>query len=351
MKPLFAIIHTAVLACCVTLATAQQSTFDDIDSLDFPAEELAFDDKPMIRDVEYPDWFKLSFLDLPEDLDEAQSKNKRGLMVYFGQRHCAYCRALMEVNFSDPGIVRYTRKYFDVIPIDIWSDREVVDIESNVLSEKAFAEREQTNFTPSIIFYDLDGEEALRLRGYYPPYQFRAALEYVADGHYLRSTFKEYLERGDMTLAFSKEEMIEEPFFQTEPYLLDRSRFRAQRPLAVLFEKGNCYACEVLHNEFLQDSRILGQLRQFDTVQIDIRGDTPILTPDGQRLRARDWATKLNIFYSPTIVFFDQAGKEIFRIDSMVRFNRLSSVLQFISSGGYKLNPYFQRWREIMQTF
>ena len=35
-----------------------------------------------------------------------------------------------------------------------------------------------TNFTPSLVFYDADGNIALRLRGYYPPYQFRAALEY-----------------------------------------------------------------------------------------------------------------------------------------------------------------------------
>ena len=42
-----------------------------------------------------------------------------------------------------------------------------------------------------MVFYDTDGREALRLRGYYPPYRFLAALEYVADRHYGQERFRE----------------------------------------------------------------------------------------------------------------------------------------------------------------
>jgi thioredoxin-related protein len=86
-------------------------------------------------------------------------------------------------------------------------------------------------------------------------------------------------------------------------------------------------------------------LRVLDDVQLDINSDAPVLTPAGQHLTAKQWANKLGIYYAPTIVFFDEAGKEILRIDSVVRFYRLTNVLHYIISGDYKHIPNFQHWR------
>ena len=66
-------------------------------------EGLQFDDTPIGDDeglVQHPEWFKESFLDLPSDLEDAIDNGKRGLVVYFGQKRCPYCRQLMQVNFS-----------------------------------------------------------------------------------------------------------------------------------------------------------------------------------------------------------------------------------------------------------
>lgn len=306
--------------------------------------ELLFDDEPRIRNVQYPDWFKLSFLDLQSDVQEAVAAGKRGLMVYFGQAHCAYCAALFEVNFKDPEIAAYTREHFDVVPIDIWGDRIVITTTGKVLTEKALALEEKTNFTPSIIFYDTDGDEVFRLRGYYPPYEFRAALEYVADRHYHRASFRDYLARGEGALAFEGE-LSEEDFLAPPPYALDRTRFPGEKPLLVVFEQGDCHGCDVLHTETFSDPQIRRALRSFETVQLNMWSDTPVLTPDGRRLSAKDWATELGLFYAPSLVFFDKEGQEIIRIDSVVRFHRLARVLDYVSSGAYQKHQDFQRWR------
>ncbi|WP_293648202.1 thioredoxin family protein [Thiolapillus sp.] len=165
-------------------------------------DPLVFDDVPLKEMVQHPDWFKDSFLDLKDDLKEAVDNGKRGIIVYFGQKRCPYCRQLMEINFKMPDIVKYTRDNFDVIGIDIWSPEEVTDPAGNTMSQRDYALKMGTNFTPSLVFYDKDGNIALRLRGYYPPYQFRAALEYVAGEHYKRERFNVYLARGDSTLRF-----------------------------------------------------------------------------------------------------------------------------------------------------
>jgi hypothetical protein len=40
--------------------------------------------------IDYPDWFEDSFLDLREDLAEASSEGKLGLMVLFTTEGCSY---------------------------------------------------------------------------------------------------------------------------------------------------------------------------------------------------------------------------------------------------------------------
>ena len=51
---------------------------------------VEFDDAPLEEPLSFPDWFKLSFLDLREDIKEVREAGKQGLMVYFGQKYCAY---------------------------------------------------------------------------------------------------------------------------------------------------------------------------------------------------------------------------------------------------------------------
>ena len=54
-------------------------------------DPLVFDDKPQLREIIHPEWFKTSFLDLGDDLEQALQSGKNGIMVYFGQENCAYC--------------------------------------------------------------------------------------------------------------------------------------------------------------------------------------------------------------------------------------------------------------------
>jgi thioredoxin-related protein len=305
---------------------------------------VAFDDFPRETPLEYPAWFNEPFLDLPADHAAALAAGKN-LVVYFGQRRCAYCHQLMDVNFGAKDIEQYAREHFDIVPIDIWGVDEVTDLAGNTLSERDFALREETNFTPSLVFYDETGTEALRLRGYYPPYQFRAALEYVADDHYKRESFRDYLARGENRMVFGPGDLNEEDFFEPPPYNLDRSQVPSDRPLVVFFEQGDCHACDVLHGEALRQAEILRQFDEFDSVQLDIWSDAPVITPGGERTTAKRWAKDLGLFYAPSLLFFDEHGQELLRVDSVIGFYRLRNVLNYISSKAYLDEPNYQRWR------
>jgi len=326
-----------------TLCKAADDDFDKFGELD------NFADAPLTEAVTHPAWFKLSFLDLRDDLKEAIDSGKQGLVVYFGQKHCAYCKKLLEVNFARNDIVDYTREHFDVIGMDIHGQRSVTGFDGNEYDEHGFALQHHINFTPTLIFYDKQQREALRLSGYYPPYQFRAALEYVADGFYRREDFRSYLARADVPMVFDAGEMNFEDFFSPAPHALDRSHIAAQRPLVVFFEQSDCHACDILHTGPLRADDIGARMAKLDATQLNMWADTPVITPGGEHTTAKKWADKLGLFYTPTLLFFDEHGKEILRVDSVVQFYRLRNVLDYVLSGAYREYPTFQQWRTATQ--
>ena len=335
-------VRRAGAACLLLALTAPGGA----GAFDPEAGFFSFDDAPGDFNLMQPPWFKTSLLELDEDLKEAVAKGKDGLIVYFHQPDCAYCKAMQEMNLSKPDLVHYVTTHFDVVALNIFGNEELTDPQGNTLTVKDYAIREGTHFTPSLIFYGPDGREALKLKGYHPPYKMRAALEYVADGHYREMTFREYLDRAAFLDPVAEGELTPDPLFTDPPYALDRSRFPAAEPLLVIFEQPSCHACDVLHSEPLQAPEIRERLRGFEVVQLDMWDDwTPVLTPGGERTTPFQWGRDLELFYAPTLVFFDEGGREVMRVDSVVQFNRLNGVLQYVEEKGYLEEPLYQRWR------
>lgn len=309
------------------------------------ADPNQFDDTLLEEPLEYPDWFKINLGDLNDDVAEARASGKFGIIAYYGQKRCAYCKKFLEINLADEGIARYLREHFDVIPIDIWGIEDIVDTDGNSYSERELSIRYKTNFTPSLVFYDRNGTPIYRLRGYYPPYQFRAVLHYVIEGFYRVEKFRDYLARAEPGLFFSSGELIDRDFYQGPPYNLDRSQQSSDRPLAVVFERGDCHACELLHTGPLSQDEILGELQKMDVVQLNLLGDTEVVTPAGKTTTAKQWGHDLGLFYTPTIVIFSPEGEEIMRVDSVVQFYRLWGVLDYVNRRGYSTGIDYQGWR------
>ncbi|CAA6818973.1 MAG: Thioredoxin [uncultured Thiotrichaceae bacterium] len=341
MKHFLSLLLILFSSCAIAIESSQHDSQDVIQQID---------DAPKERNNQYPDWFSMSFLNLQEDLASANKAGKKGLIVYFGQKDCGYCKALLEINWGkEQDIVDYTRKHFEVVAIDIWGSREITNIDGNHMTEREFAEQEETDFTPTLIFYTNDGKESLRLRGFHPPYQMQAAMEYIAEGFHEKETLATYMERANPPAKFELDDINEEDFFDKPPYLMDRSHFPADQPLAVFFEQRACHSCDILHSEPLQDPIVRRQLRSFDVIQLDMYSDVPLITPDNQKLTAAEWAKKLGLHYTPTIIFFDIHGEEVFRVDSVVRLYRMRGVLEYVLKEGYNDAPTFQRWREMQQ--
>ncbi len=305
---------------------------------------IDFDDAQLEEELVHPDWFKFSSGDLRDDLADAKQAGKKGIITYFGQSRCAYCEQFFKTSLSDTDIINYLQTYYDVIAIDIWGIDDIIDTDGTTHTERQLAIRYRANFTPSMVFYNEEGTPVFRLRGFYPPYKFRAALRYVSEDFYKKETFAEYFSRAIPGEFFLLGGLNERDFFIEAPHDLAALR-KDNRPIAVFFEQGNCHACDLLHSAPLSNDLIIQEIEQMNVIQLNMWADTQVITPQGIETTAKEWARSLNIFYAPSIVFFDSEGTEIIRVDSVVHFYRLWGVLDYVNQEAYKQGIDYQDWR------
>lgn len=152
--------------------------------------------------------FRDTFLDMAEDHAEAAAEGKT-LAVLFEQNGCPYCREMHEVNLKRPEIAAYLDQHFFVVQLDLWGARPVTDFDGAEAEERALAAKWYVNFTPTMLFFGPDKQgagsfqeaESFRLPGYFKPFHFLSALEYVATGETAKQPFQRYLQDKFAALA------------------------------------------------------------------------------------------------------------------------------------------------------
>ena len=129
------------------------------------------------------------------------------------------------------------------------------------------------------------------------------------------------------------------------PAPLDLSK-RDGKPLLVIFEQKVCAGCDEMHAEGFPRPEVAALLQRYRAARVDIASAEALKTPNGKQLAMRDWARQLKIAYTPSFVFFDAGGREVFRVEGYLRPFHLASSLDYVASGAYRKQPEFQRFIE-----
>lgn len=293
-------------------------------------------------DTEFPAWFKESFLDLKEDIDEASAKNRR-VMLFFQQAGCPYCNALVERNLSQKNIEEKVRKHLDVIVINMWGDKELTHLDGKQYTEKTFAEALKVQFTPTLIFFNEAGEIILRLNGYRSPQRFNLDLDYVALRKENEISYREFIAEN-RSVGKTRKALVEEDFFSAPPHNFSQQSAGKSRLSAVFFEQKDCPNCVQLHTKVLTEPELRDTIRQFHVVQLDMWSNTPVITHDGSKTTAREWAKALDVKYAPSMVLFNENGEEVIRIEAFFKVFHNLGVFNYVLSGAYRQQPSFQRY-------
>ncbi|MGE3643117.1 MAG: thioredoxin family protein [Beijerinckiaceae bacterium] len=170
------------------------------------AEDAVKVTKPVLSEdgMYHFDWYMESFLDFSEDIATAREKGRR-LAVIWSQKGCIYCKRMALEHFTDPQIVGYVRKNFDVVHMNLFGDREVTDLDGKKMSEKAFARLYGIRPTPTIQFFPEKAEglgakppharESARMPGLLEPRPFLAMFRYVKEKGYEKQPFQQWLKQ------------------------------------------------------------------------------------------------------------------------------------------------------------
>ena len=298
-------------------------------------------------DIEYPEWFKTSFMELEEDILEARQSGKR-LMLVFHQPGCPYCNAFVERNLAQKDIETSVKTNFDVIEINMWGDLEVIDVNGTEFTEKTFASHLKVQFTPTVLMYDQSGSIALRINGYYPPDKFRAALDYVLDENHKTQSFNDYL--ATLSSADVSASPVKNP--ASQPYILADDFSTGDditlpgkdnnKPYILLFEQKDCRNCSQLHDTVLSEQKTQSYMDQFDTLRIDMWGKDKIIDQHGNETSGRELAGMLDVSYAPTMVMYSADHQEVIRSESWLKQFHTQSMMDYVLSDAWQEQPSFQ---------
>ena len=286
--------------------------------------------EPSPHAIDAPRWFANSFLDFREEVQEA-ARQRRRVMLYFGQDGCPYCKRLMEVNLADPRIAERMRTRFVSIALNLWGDRETTWIDGKVRSEKELGRFLKVQFTPTLIFLDERGASFLRINGYQAPERFRLALDFEAQYPAGAKTLEAFLRARPAQAPAPAPSRL----FRAPP--LDD-----KRPLTLLlFEDRSCETCAELQAAFARPE-IAALLGRFDAIRLEVHGERRVRVQSDETEAAL--ARALSVTFAPTLVFVDGSGRELFRVEGYLRPFHLAAALDYVASGAHRSEPSFQRF-------
>lgn len=286
-----------------------------------------------------PDWFKESFLDIQDDVDEAMAEG-RHVMLFFHLNDCPYCDRMLSESFEREPLTSYIQQHFDVIEVNVRGDREIAFTSELSMPEKELSESLNVRATPAIMFLDAENNSVVRVDGYRAPQRFQQVLNYVSSKAYQKLTLSEHL---DKNLERNIYQLRDNPLFTETADLA-----AVDGPLMVVFEDGSCYDCPEFHDKLLAHQDVQTEIKPYTVVRLNTDDAKEIIDPEGKKTTAKAMADALQMTYRPGVAIYDE-GQLMRRTDSLLYSYHFKEGLRYIAGGHYKqedYRSYSQRRRE-----
>ncbi len=137
-----------------------------------------------VQAQELEDFWDDPFKDLQADVEAAREEGKAGVFVFFEMDECPFCHRMKTQVFTDPEVQEYIKENLVTVSIDIEGDVEMTTPDGESMKEKDFAFKEyRVRATPVMIFFDKEGEPAVRYTGpTHTPDEFMQLMEFFVSG-------------------------------------------------------------------------------------------------------------------------------------------------------------------------
>jgi thioredoxin-related protein len=140
-------------------------------------------------------FFNLNTGDLRSELADAKKAGKKAILIMFEQEGCPACIYMKSNVLNRADVQAFYRREFFNFSIDTYGAVPIRDFTGRELTEKDYARAIGVKGTPTFVFYDLHGKEAVRIVGpVKDPEEFLLLGQFVASGSYRSGKFADYRE-------------------------------------------------------------------------------------------------------------------------------------------------------------
>ena len=138
-------------------------------------------------------FFDLNTGDLRAEARDAKQAGKKAILFMFEQEGCPGCLYMKTRVLNRADVQAFYRQRFVSFSVDIFGAVPIRDFAGRDFTEKSYAQVLRVTGTPTFVFYDLEGNEIIRLVGpVKEPAEFILIGEFVSSGAYRSTKFADY---------------------------------------------------------------------------------------------------------------------------------------------------------------
>lgn len=103
--------------------------------------------------------------------------------------------------------------------------------------------------------------------------------------------------------------------------------------LMLYFHQNGCpYCAKLVNDNFGKSKQVVDYMhKHFDAIDMNMWGDRPVVGLDGKDYNEKSYAASLKVWFTPTILFFDEQGKVALRINGYYDPEKFMHVLRYVS--------------------
>jgi thioredoxin-related protein len=132
--------------------------------------------------------------DLSHEAALAGAADQQGLLIFFETPVCPYCKRMRRDVLSRPEVQDYYQQQFRSLAVNSLSEAAIQTWDGQAISLAQFAADNRIRVTPTLVFYDLEGDMLHRHTGIIAdPTEFILLGRYVAEAVYLEKAYPEFI--------------------------------------------------------------------------------------------------------------------------------------------------------------
>ena len=103
--------------------------------------------------------------------------------------------------------------------------------------------------------------------------------------------------------------------------------------LMLYFHQNGCpYCAKLVNDNFTKSKEVVDYMaKNFDAIDVNMWGDRNVVGLDGKAYNEKSYAASLKVWFTPTILFFDEQGKVALRINGYYDPKKFMHVLRYVA--------------------